>query len=175
VSKLKALLAKAKEALALSQKRNQLLQLKMNELEIESQRSALIRRKSLTGGSSKRRHWSENRSDDELPSTDELPGELLGVPKLVDPEAEKRTKERVSLTLHLQKLELLSKAIASLPRVNRIDIDTNSQNLQLHLKRVDEVTTTLDRAMQFAVQDARMLVAGHKTATIAQKKQDHRK
>jgi len=138
VSKLKALLAKAKEALASSHKRNQLLQLQMNELEIESQRSALIRRRSL-----------------------------------IAPEAEKLSaKERESLTLHLQKLELLSKAITSLPRLNTIDIDANRDSLRLHLKKVDDVTATLDIAMQIAVQDARKLVVGHETTT-AQKKQDH--
>lgn len=140
VSKLKALLAKAKEALASSQKRNQMLQLQMNDLEIESQRFALIRRRSL-----------------------------------IAPEAEKLSaKERESLTLHLQKLELLSKAITSLPRLNTIDIDANRDSLRLHLKKVDEVTATLDIAMQIAVHDARKLVVGHE-ATTAQKKQDHMK
>ena len=138
VSKLKALLAKAKEALASSHKRNQLLQLQMNELEIESQSSALIRRRSLIA----------------------LEAEKLSA------------KERESLTLHLQKLELLSKAITSLPRLNTIDIDANRDSLRLHLKKVDEVTATLDIAMQIAVQDARKLVVGHET-TAAQKKQDH--
>ena len=105
VSKLKALLAKTKEALASSHKRNQLLQLQMNELEIESQRSALIRRRSL-----------------------------------ISPETEKlSTKESDSLNLHVQKLELLSKAITSLPRLNTIDIDTDKENLRLHLKKVDEI------------------------------------
>lgn len=138
VSKLKALLAKAKEALASSHKQNQLLQLQMNELEIDSQRLALIRRRSL-----------------------------------IAPESEKLSaKERESLTLHLQKLELLSKAITSLPRLNTIDIDANRDSLQLHLKKVDEVTATLDIAMQIAVQDARKLVVGHETTT-AKKKQDH--
>jgi hypothetical protein len=123
VSKLKALLAKTKEALASSHKRNQLLQLQMNELEIESQRSALIRRRSL-----------------------------------ISPETEKlSTKESDSLNLHVQKLELLSKAITSLPRLNTIDIDTDRESLRLHLKKVDEVTASLDRAIQIAVQDARKL------------------
>jgi hypothetical protein len=57
----------------------------------------------------------------------------------------------------VQKLELLSKAITSLPRLNTIDIDTDRESLRLHLKKVDEVTASLDRAIQIAVQDARKL------------------
>lgn len=74
----------------------------------------------------------------------------------VSPECVDSTKI-ISLAQHLEKLESLSKTVAKLPRVKRINIDTNMEDVKLHLNKVDEITYVLDKALLILVKDARQL------------------
>ncbi|KAL3817687.1 hypothetical protein ACHAXA_002836 [Cyclostephanos tholiformis] len=71
--------------------------------------------------------------------------------------------KKFSLDQHLHNLERLSKTVAQLPRVNRIALDTKKKDLQLHLNKVDEITSVLEKALTILVQDARQLKAEHET------------
>ncbi|KAL3773333.1 hypothetical protein ACHAW5_010010 [Stephanodiscus triporus] len=74
----------------------------------------------------------------------------------ISPECVHSTKT-ISLAQHLEKLESLSKTVAKLPRLKRINTDTNMEDVKLHLNKVDEITHVLDKALLILVKDARQL------------------
>jgi hypothetical protein len=69
--------------------------------------------------------------------------------------------KKISLARHLDNLERLSVSVAKLPRVSKITLNAKRTDLQLHLKKVDEITTVLDKALTVLVQDARQLKVAH--------------
>lgn len=72
----------------------------------------------------------------------------------------------ISLAQHLETLEILSLTVAKLPRVKKIDIDANKEDVQLHLNKVDEITTALNKALLLLVHDARQMKVAYEHVRI---------
>ena len=72
----------------------------------------------------------------------------------------------ISLAQHLETLEILSLTVAKLPRVKNIDIDANKEDVQLHLNKVDEITTALNKALLILVHDARQMKVAYEHVQI---------
>ena len=58
---------------------------------------------------------------------------------------------------HLEDLDSLSKVMAGLPKLSKISLDGNMQNVKKQLSQVDNVTTVLNDALSKLVKDARQL------------------
>jgi hypothetical protein len=67
----------------------------------------------------------------------------------------------ISLAQHLETLEILSLTVAKLPRVNK-----KREDVQLHLNKVDEITTVLNKALLILVHDARQIKAAYENVQI---------
>ena len=79
----------------------------------------------------------------------------------------------ISLAQHLETLEILSQTVAKLPRVKKIDIDAKREDVQLHLNKVDEITTVLNKALLILVHDARQMKAAYENVQIESEETNH--
>jgi hypothetical protein len=50
--------------------------------------------------------------------------------------------------------------------VKKIDIDANKEDVQLHLNKVDEITTALNKALLILVHDARQMKVAYEHVRI---------
>eukprot|EP00581_Thalassiosira_minuscula_P035832 CAMPEP_0184461188 /NCGR_PEP_ID=MMETSP0740-20130409/43554_1 /TAXON_ID=385413 /ORGANISM="Thalassiosira miniscula, Strain CCMP1093" /LENGTH=110 /DNA_ID=CAMNT_0026834743 /DNA_START=100 /DNA_END=432 /DNA_ORIENTATION=- len=58
---------------------------------------------------------------------------------------------------HIEKLESLSKTVAGLPQMKRMNLDSNKNAVRNHLSMVDEITSLLQKSLSNLVQDAKTM------------------
>ena len=62
---------------------------------------------------------------------------------------------------HVEKLESLSKTVAGLPQMKKMNLDSDKEDVQKHLRIVDEITSGLQRNLSKMVHDAKEIKLIH--------------